>query len=125
MRGLTIVAALCWSTAALAGPDACLDLSNQPSMNLCEAQRYAAADKALRDGLHTYDRRHGYRGPEKTIELPEGTDAATAARRIRDIPAQGDLLPAVLRVDRVDLQWWGNHACRRLHTWWLPSGRVL
>lgn len=29
----------------------------------------------------------------------------------------GHLLPAPLRVDRVDLQWWGNHACRRVHSW--------
>lgn len=32
-----------------------------------------------------------------------------------------DLLPARLRVDRVDLQWWGNHACRRLHSWRLGA----
>ena len=31
--------------------------------------------------------------------------------------ALGDLLPAELVVDRVDLQWWGNDACRRLHSW--------
>lgn len=29
----------------------------------------------------------------------------------------GHLLPARLVVDRVDLQWWGNHTCRRLHSW--------
>lgn len=29
----------------------------------------------------------------------------------------GHLLPAPLAVDRVDLQWWGNHACRRVHSW--------
>lgn len=29
----------------------------------------------------------------------------------------GHLLPARLVVDRVDLQWWGNDACRRLHSW--------
>ena len=28
-----------------------------------------------------------------------------------------DLLPTPLPVDRVDLQWWGNHACRRVHSW--------
>jgi 2'-5' RNA ligase len=28
-----------------------------------------------------------------------------------------DLLPARLVVDRVDLQWWGNDACRRVHSW--------
>ncbi len=33
----------------------------------------------------------------------------------------GHLLPARLVVDRVDLQWWGNHACRRVHSWRLGS----
>lgn len=27
------------------------------------------------------------------------------------------LLPVTVRAERVDLQWWGNHACRRLDTW--------
>ena len=27
------------------------------------------------------------------------------------------LLPLTVRVDRIDLQWWANHDCRRLHTW--------
>lgn len=31
------------------------------------------------------------------------------------------LLPARLVVDRVDLQWWGNHACRRVHSWRLGA----
>lgn len=29
----------------------------------------------------------------------------------------GPRLPALLVVDRVDLQWWDNHACRVLHSW--------
>ena len=33
-----------------------------------------------------------------------------------------DLLPVTVNVDRIDLQWWGNHACRRLHTWRLGAG---
>ena len=35
--------------------------------------------------------------------------------------ALGGLLPARLRVDRVDLQWWANHGCRVLHTWKLGA----
>jgi penicillin-binding protein 1A len=31
-----------------------------------------AAYEALRRGLMEYDRRHGYRGPEKTLKLPDG-----------------------------------------------------
>ena len=27
------------------------------------------------------------------------------------------LLPLTVTVDRIDLQWWANHACQRLHTW--------
>jgi 2'-5' RNA ligase len=27
------------------------------------------------------------------------------------------LLPLAISVNRIDLQWWANHACRRLHTW--------
>jgi 2'-5' RNA ligase len=27
------------------------------------------------------------------------------------------VLPAALEVERVDLQWWGNHDCRLLHSW--------
>ena len=29
----------------------------------------------------------------------------------------GHLLPLTISVDRIDLQWWANHECRRLHTW--------
>ncbi len=31
----------------------------------------------------------------------------------------GHLLPLTVRVDRIDLQWWANDDCRRLHTWQL------
>src|SRR5690606_33695318 len=48
----------------------------------------------------TYDRRHGWSGAEETFELAADEDAATAATRLRGIPAQGGLLPAiVLRAD--------------------------
>lgn len=29
------------------------------------------------------------------------------------------LLPLTITVDRIDLQWWANHGCQRLHTWQL------
>jgi len=32
------------------------------------------------------------------------------------------LLPVTISVDQIDLQWWANHSCRRLHTWPLGSG---
>jgi penicillin-binding protein 1A len=56
----------------------------------------AAADKAVREGLHTYDRRRGWHGVEQRFDLAADEDAATAARRLRPIPAQGDLLPAIV-----------------------------
>ncbi|MCL2160531.1 MAG: transglycosylase domain-containing protein [Betaproteobacteria bacterium] len=64
----------------------------------------AAANDALRQGVMDYDRRHGYRGPEKYISLPEGEldggiingeldEAREADERLRDY---GDLLLAVV-----------------------------
>ncbi|MCW5581351.1 MAG: penicillin-binding protein 1A [Luteimonas sp.] len=61
----------------------------------------AAADAAVRKGLELYDHRHGWnKTPEQAFELAAGEDATTAAARLRGIPAQGGLLPAiVLRSD--------------------------
>ncbi|WP_133500665.1 penicillin-binding protein 1A [Cognatilysobacter terrigena] len=56
----------------------------------------AAADAAVREGLHTYDRRHGWRGAERHFDLTDADDAATAGRRLAPYPAQGELLPAVV-----------------------------
>jgi penicillin-binding protein 1A len=56
----------------------------------------AAADSAVRDGLHTYDRRHGWRGAERHIDLADDADAKAAAKRLASIPAQGALLPALV-----------------------------
>ncbi|WP_242110473.1 penicillin-binding protein 1A [Luteimonas aquatica] len=56
----------------------------------------AAADKAIRDGLATYDHRHGWTKVEQHFDLPPGEDAATAAARLRGTVAQGGLLPALV-----------------------------
>ncbi|MBB1088302.1 penicillin-binding protein 1A [Lysobacter sp. SG-8] len=56
----------------------------------------AAAQRALRDGLLTYDARHGWHGVEQHLELPAGEDAVAAGKRLKDIPAQANLLPAVV-----------------------------
>ena len=66
-----------------------------------------AATAAVRKGLHSYDRRHGYRGPEAQIELPE--DAAgespdyqasklteTYLGALSAAPTISDLRPAVV-----------------------------
>ena len=55
-----------------------------------------AADKAVRDGLATYDRRHGWHGVEQHFELAADEDATAAGKRLRGIPAQADLLPAIV-----------------------------
>ncbi|WP_133480025.1 penicillin-binding protein 1A [Cognatilysobacter segetis] len=56
----------------------------------------AAAETAVRDGLHTYDRRHGWRGAERHLDLADDADVAAAAKRLATIPAQGALLPALV-----------------------------
>lgn len=51
----------------------------------------AAATRALRDGLVGYDRRHGYRGPERRLG---SADAAIDALAVQ--PAYADLTPAAV-----------------------------
>ena len=70
----------------------------------------AAAQRAVRDGLLAYDRRHGYRGPVASVELETVSADATAADGVHATDAHlglltgfrssGGLEPAlVLRVD--------------------------
>jgi penicillin-binding protein 1A len=62
--------------------------------------KQAAAEQAVRNGLLAYDHRHGWSKIEETFELAADEDAATAAARLRGIPAQSGLLPAIaLRAD--------------------------
>ncbi len=61
-----------------------------------EPELQAAADAAVRTGLATYDHRHGWRTVEQHFDLAEGEDAATASARLRGIPAQAGLMPAVV-----------------------------
>jgi len=55
-----------------------------------------AADKAIREGLATYDHRHGWRGAEKHVDI--GTDESPDALRshLRSVVPQGGLLPALV-----------------------------
>ncbi len=55
-----------------------------------------AADKAVRDGLSLYDRRHGWHGVERHIDLPADADAQALAAHLADVPAQAGLLPAIV-----------------------------
>nr|WP_240725167.1 penicillin-binding protein 1A [Haliea sp. SAOS-164] len=67
------------------------------------------ARAALVDGLRTYDRRHGYRGPEQRWPLPpslEESPEAYWAERLADIPVIIGEMPAVVTEvleDRVNL----------------------
>lgn len=57
----------------------------------------AAADDAVRDGLGSYDHRHGWNPKAiQRIDLPASEDAATAATRLRTFPARGALLAALV-----------------------------
>jgi len=56
----------------------------------------AAADRAIRAGLRTYDLRHGWHGVEQHFDLADGEDEATMLARLRDVSSQADLLPALV-----------------------------
>ena len=59
-----------------------------------ELQRHA--DRALRDNLMTYDRRHGYRGPEGRIDLDEHADADAWDRVLGGLRTLGGLRPGLV-----------------------------
>lgn len=61
-----------------------------------DGNHQAAANAALRAGLLEYDRRHGYRGAERKLALPAGTDTAETAKLLRKEMPLGGLLPAVV-----------------------------
>ncbi|MDR2880453.1 MAG: PBP1A family penicillin-binding protein [Azoarcus sp.] len=55
-----------------------------------------AAYEALRKGVMDYDRRRGYRGPEKMLSLPPGAPNETVDSDIAEARDFGDLLAAVV-----------------------------
>ena len=62
-----------------------------------DASMQAAADQAVRDGLHTYDHRHGWNPKSMPfLELGPNETAAEAAKRLSRYPVQGELLPALV-----------------------------
>ncbi|MEJ7747195.1 MAG: penicillin-binding protein 1A [Luteimonas sp.] len=56
----------------------------------------AAADQAVREGLRTYDHRHGFSKVEKHYELAADEDTAAIAARLTGTPAQSGLVPAIV-----------------------------
>lgn len=59
----------------------------------------AAADKALKDGLEAYDRRHGYRGPIQQVVLDQAWQSKLATIE-RPLSLGSRRLAIVLKVDR-------------------------
>ncbi|WP_332835792.1 penicillin-binding protein 1A [Marinimicrobium alkaliphilum] len=55
-----------------------------------------AAQQAVATGLMTYDRRHGYRGPERRLDVPADGDFSAWASELRSIPVFGGLHPAAI-----------------------------
>src|SRR4249919_3076817 len=55
-----------------------------------------AAVQAIRDGLETYDHRHGWHGPEKQVELQPGETDASLLAHMRGMVTQGGLVPAIV-----------------------------
>lgn len=57
-----------------------------------------AANRALRQGIMDYDKRHGYRGPEGSIELPAGTaeQKTKLDQAFEEVQVVNGLLPAVV-----------------------------
>ncbi|QOY63276.1 penicillin-binding protein 1A [Lysobacter sp. H21R4] len=79
-----------------------------------DPQMQAAANQAVRDGLVIYDKRHGWHGVEQHFDLAEDEDVATVHARLRTVPVQSDMLPAIV------LSTAGNGASVVL-----PSGREV
>jgi penicillin-binding protein 1A len=56
-----------------------------------------AADNALWSGVEAYDHRHGYRGPESSIDLSNTTNSSDVMiSALQNIPDVHDLIPAVV-----------------------------
>lgn len=60
------------------------------------AERQKAADKALRKDLLAYDARHGWHGPEKTLDDQTMGDPEARQEALDDMTERGGLVPAVV-----------------------------
>lgn len=69
-----------------------------------------AAANSVRAGLLEYDRRRGWRGPERHIDLPADLDPAQAKSPLRDFPTVGGLAAGI--VTTID----GDNAVLQLRT---------
>lgn len=70
-----------------------------------KADQQKAANSALRSALLAYDRRHGFRGPEQHIDLPEGADKIFYRQVLSQYSLISGLVPAlVLAIDQRTVQ---------------------
>ena len=85
-----------------------------------------AAQRALRNALDAYDQRHGWRGPEAHIDIPDAGDIAHLKAELQKYPEVGRLRPAVVTMvgkksasvitktgDTVELPWTGLKWARK------------
>lgn len=61
-----------------------------------QSDQQKVANSALRKGLLTYDRRHGYKGPELVIEEYNNQSHEDLLRLLKDTPEIGGLEPAII-----------------------------
>lgn len=61
-----------------------------------ESALQQAADRAVREGLDNYDRRHGWRGPERELDPALVNDHEALRQALADTRVVGDLQPAVV-----------------------------
>ncbi|WP_285762428.1 penicillin-binding protein 1A [Biformimicrobium ophioploci] len=61
-----------------------------------DARLQAAARDALQKGLLTYDKRHGYRGPEQRLDPAILHDSDKLIDALKSVPVLGEMVPAVV-----------------------------
>jgi 2'-5' RNA ligase len=96
-------------------PDGVLYLHPEPDGQLRElTSRLVAAFP----GFPPYGGRYDEVIPHLTLDRRSATVTSATVHA-----SVGRLLPLTVTVDRIDLQWWANHDCRRLDSWPLGQGR--
>lgn len=61
-----------------------------------QAKHQEAANNALRSALLTYDQRHGFRGPERHIKLPQKANESFYHQILSQFQPINDLIPAIV-----------------------------
>jgi 2'-5' RNA ligase len=95
-------------------PDGVLYLRPEPDGQLRElTSRLVAAFP----GFPPYGGRYGDVIPHLTLDRRSATVTPATVHA-----SVASLVPLTVTVDRIDLQWWANHDCRRLRSW--PLGQA-